>query len=284
VIDYNAQACFVPGNTIPNFFPGLKVQLFHGLEWKKKSHFIIRDCFDLYCTHGPITTSRFNTLKQKHQNFNVMETGWPKIDALFDAVAMDIPEAKGPIILYAPTFSPKLTSAPELFSNIKLLSQTKPWFWMVKFHPKMDPKWIAQFQAIENQNLKVINTDAIAPFLQTAHLMVSDTSSVIGEFALLKKPTITFNNAAPDNYVINITHAGELESTIQQSLTNANLIESEIIEYIDQLHPYYDGKSSKRVMAAVTDMIERDLSHLKARPKNLLRNIKMRMKLNYWKG
>ena len=63
---YRPDACFVPGNVIPNFIPGLKVQVFHGLEWKKKGHFIIRGLFDLYCTHGPATTHKFNQLAKKH--------------------------------------------------------------------------------------------------------------------------------------------------------------------------------------------------------------------------
>lgn len=63
---YNPAASFAPGNEIPNFIPGLKVQVFHGLEWKKKGHFVIRDFFDLYCTHGPATTSRFNLLAKQH--------------------------------------------------------------------------------------------------------------------------------------------------------------------------------------------------------------------------
>ena len=123
VIEYDPQACFVPGNTIPNFIPGLKVQVFHSLEWKKKTTFRIRDCFDLYCTHGPSTTNTFNILKQKHQHFDVIETGWPKTDALFEAIPVNFPEARGPIILYAPTFSPKLTSAAELYDSIKKLSK-----------------------------------------------------------------------------------------------------------------------------------------------------------------
>ena len=131
VIEYDPQACFVPGNTIPNFIPGLKVQVFHSLEWKKKTTFRIRDCFDLYCTHGPSTTNTFNILKQKHQHFDVIETGWPKTDALFEAIPVDFPEAKGPIILYAPTFSTKLTSATELYDSINKLSKQQSWFWII---------------------------------------------------------------------------------------------------------------------------------------------------------
>lgn len=46
---YNSEAVFTPGNIVPAFLNGLKVQVFHGLEWKKKGHFRIRDFFDLYC-------------------------------------------------------------------------------------------------------------------------------------------------------------------------------------------------------------------------------------------
>ena len=283
VIEYDPQACFVPGNTIPNFIPGLKVQVFHSLEWKKKTTFRIRDCFDLYCTHGPSTTNTFNILKQKHQHFDVIETGWPKTDALFEAIPVNFPEARGPIILYAPTFSPKLTSAAELYDSIKKLSKQQSWFWIIKFHPKMNPKLVDQYRKIEGKNLKIIEQDSIAPLLKSAELMVSDTSSVIGEFALLKKPTITLNNAMPDDYIINISNHTELESAINAILADKTAIFKEVAEYAKQLHPYYDGQSSQRVLQAVNNMSEKNLDYLKPKPKNIFRHIKMRMKLNYWK-
>ena len=283
VIEYDPQACFVPGNTIPNFIPGLKVQVFHSLEWKKKTTFRIRDCFDLYCTHGPSTTNTFNILKQKHQHFDVIETGWPKTDALFEAIPVNFPEARGPIILYAPTFSPKLTSAAELYDSIKKLSKQQSWFWIIKFHPKMNPKLVDQYRKIEGKNLKIIEQDSIAPLLKSAELMVSDTSSVIGEFALLKKPTITLNNAMPDDYIINISNHTELESAINAVLADKTAIFKEVAEYAKQLHPYYDGQSSQRVLKAVANMSEKNLDYLKPKPKNIFRHIKMRMKLNYWK-
>mgnify|MGYP001394027489 CR=1 FL=1 len=283
VLDYKPMACFAPGNIIPNFFPGLKVQIFHGFEWKKKGHFKIRDCFDIYCTHGPITTNKFNSLKKEYCTFDVIETGWPKIDALFEAIPLNFPEARGPIILYAPTFSPKLTSAAELYDSIKKLSKQQSWFWIIKFHPKMDPKLVDQYREIEGKNLKIIETDSIAPLLKSAELMVSDTSSVIGEFALLKKPTITLNNLMPDDYVINISKHTELESTINDVLADKAAIYKEVVAYAKQLHPYYDGQSSRRVLQAVTNMSEKNINHLKAKPKNIFRHIKMRMKLNYWR-
>ena len=91
---YNPDVCFAPGNYIPNFIPGLKVQVFHGLEWKKKGHFMIRGYFDLYCTHGQATTERFKKLANKHQYFDVVETGWPKLDKLFSSPAFEYPKKK----------------------------------------------------------------------------------------------------------------------------------------------------------------------------------------------
>ena len=64
---YKPDAVFVPGNVVPDFIPGAKVQVFHGLEYKKKGHFAIRGFFDLYCTHGPLTTEPFQKLAKKHE-------------------------------------------------------------------------------------------------------------------------------------------------------------------------------------------------------------------------
>jgi len=284
VIDFNPIASFVPGNHIPSFFPGLKVQIFHGLEWKKKGHFKIRDCFDLYCTHGPITTDRFNILKGKHRSFEVIETGWPKIDALFDAKTAEFPELQGPIILYAPTFSPKLTSAPALFDTIRTLSTNTRLNWIVKFHPKMDPAWILRYKQIGNPQLKVIETQSIGPLLKAADLLVSDTSSVIGEFAILRKPAITFDNLVPEDSAINITQPSALAPAINDCLmSNDPALKKRIEENANRLHPYYDSDSSQRVLQAAQEMIDKDLSYLQPKPVNVFRNLKMRRMLRYWK-
>ena len=45
---FNADAIFVPGNAVPYYLRGLKVQVFHGMAGEKKGHFRIRQYFDLY--------------------------------------------------------------------------------------------------------------------------------------------------------------------------------------------------------------------------------------------
>ncbi len=287
---YNPAASFAPGNEIPNFIPGLKVQVFHGLEWKKKGHFVIRDFFDLYCTHGPATTSRFNLLAKQHGFFDVVETGWPKLDHLFTTPTMPIREQlhaqDKKIILYAPTFSPALTSAPALFDEIKRLSEKKDYHWLIKFHPKMATQWLEQYQVLVTDctkgNVEIIETSSINELLQTADIMVSDTSSVIGEFSLLNKATVSLKNKEPGDYLVNIEEAKQLEDAIELALNPSVQLQAAIKVYADDLHPYQDGQSAQRILSATEAILAHGKDAKKSKPLNLFRNLKQRKKLHYW--
>ncbi|TMM47534.1 CDP-glycerol glycerophosphotransferase family protein [Colwellia ponticola] len=283
---FNPDASFAPGNEIPHFIPGLKVQVFHGLEWKKKGHFVIRGFFDLYCTHGPATTSRFNQLADKHGYFDVVETGWPKLDYLFTTPAMPIREQvikQKKIILYAPTFSPTLTSAPELFEEIQRLSKTKAHHWLIKFHPKMAKIWCEKYQKLLADNVEIIESASINELLQTADIMVSDTSSVIGEFSLLNKAIVSLNNKEPGDYLINISDAKDLAQAIDKALTPSTNLKAAIKAYANDLHPYHDGQAAARILSATQQLLSHGKKAQKNTPWNIFRNLKQRKKLNYWR-
>jgi CDP-glycerol glycerophosphotransferase (TagB/SpsB family) len=282
-VGYKPEACFVPGNHIPNFIPGIKVQVFHGLEWKKKGHFQIRGCFDLYCTHGKSTTSRFKLLAKKHGYFDVIETGWPKVDPLFNTTPKQHFSTNKPTILYAPTFSPKLTSASDLFNEIKISSQSKKYNWLIKFHPKMSQHWIEQYNQLECEHIKVVNSCKINELFQSADILLSDTSSVIGEFSLLGKPIVTYNNSLPGDYLIDIKTPSELSTAIVAALSPSAQLKQAIANYCEELHPYRDGQSSCRIIDAVEYIFTNNKLAKKPMPLNLFRNFKLRRKLNYWK-
>lgn len=284
-VEFSPEAVFVPGNFVPNFIPGLKVQVFHGFEWKKKGHFRIRGQFDLYCTQGPLFTKKFEQLKLNHPHFNVAETGWPKMDTLFSAPAYEWPKQNPACktILYAPTFSPSLTSAPALFDEIIRLADKHEWQWLIKFHPKMAVNWIDKFRTISRDNVHIVDSETIAPVIQAADILVSDTSSIITEFALTNRPIVTFNNMSPETHLINIQQPQLLESAIEEALEpNAKLLE-QIKTNVAELHPYDDGKSSQRILDAVDNMLNSDQSMLKSKPLNIWRLFKLRKKLSYWK-
>ena len=131
--------------------------------------------------------------------------------------------------------------------------------------------------------LKIIESSNINTLLQSADIMVSDTSSVIGEFALLGKPVISLNNSQPGNYLINITEADELPQALQLALSPPETLISAINHYADDLHPYNDGNSSLRILEAVADIQSNGKKSLKPLPRNIFRNLKQRKRLNYWK-
>jgi CDP-glycerol glycerophosphotransferase (TagB/SpsB family) len=289
VFSYDPYATFVPGNMIPSFFPGFKVCVFHGFVGFKTRvkgnvnyHFIIRDCFDLYCTHGYSSTATFKELESKHKHFKVIETGYCKMDPYFDSTYPEKVENNKPVILFSSTFSPRLTQASTLLKTIEKLSLNQKWKWKVTFHPKMDINIVEAYKAIQHENLEFIETDKLAPHMIEADLMLGDNSSMITDFLLLEKPVVTFKNEAPQEHLHNITQVEQVESAIEYALEYPDKLMLSVRKFIQHTHPYKDGKSSLRVLEAV-DELASSFHKLKSKPRNIIRNLKLRKNLNYWK-
>lgn len=279
LINYAADAIFTPGNVVPSFVPGLKVQVFHGFEWKKKGHWRIRNCFDLYCTQGPFFTAKFNELQAKHQHFLVQETGWPKLD---NAIAPITQERKfSPTVLYAPTFSPAYCSTPELFEEIIKLSHSEDWQWLVKFHPKMDSTWIDKFRAQSHHKLKLVGDAHLASAFATADVLLSDTSSIITEFLLQGKPAVTYKNASPDPVFIDFVEAPQLKSSIETALHDVSRKER-IEQFCHSMHPYRDQLSSERILSCVENILTNNITAERRKPLNIIRHLKARKAYKYW--
>ena len=265
---YKSDVIFVPGNEVPHFLRGLKTQIFHGLAGEKKGHFRIRHYFDLYLTQGPYFTNKFNELKKQHKNFDVIETGWPKLDiygkdknryAKYKTELLETYKAEK-IILYAPTFSPKLTSGPHLVSQIKHLATTHPEYLILfKFHPLMAQEWLDVYKklALSTQNIIFQEEKNIIKFLLVADLLVSDTSSVIYEFILLDKPVITFNSISENINWENSNDYNTLEALVKTNLETDPFSKQRAIVNA-QFHPYNDGKSAERMVDAVRTYIAKN--------------------------
>ncbi len=290
VKNYNPCAVFVPGNVVPDFFPGIKVQVFHGLatdETGKKGHYRIRGFFDLYCTHGPEGTAKFEQLAQQHGYFQVKETGWPKLDPLFhDRLTGNLPfrliEGR-PTVLFGSTFSPTLSAARQLLPTIAELSATGRWHWLVTLHPKMDPETVDAYRALVGPNLDFIDSHHdLTPVLQAADVMLCDTSSIAIEFQMLEKPLVTYRTKVPGPHLIDVVSMVEVESALAHALTRPASLLVETRRFVDRLHPWRDGHSSQRVLEAV-DHFDGDARGLKQKPLNLLRKFKLRRRLGYYR-
>ncbi|SQH74668.1 CDP-glycerol:poly(Glycerophosphate) glycerophosphotransferase [Shewanella benthica] len=289
---WQPDAVLVPGNVVPNFIPGIKVGVFHGFNAGKmnhkgrEDHFEIRDCFDLYCTQGPATTQPFLRLAEKFGTFKVVETGWPTLDPMFRRDLENPYRIDGdtrPVILFCSTFSRSLSCASIIYEQIKVMSKQGNWRWLVQFHPKMSQDIVDKYKALENENLKFVETDNVLPLLKAADVMLCDTSSILIMFLLLGKPVVTFKNHTNSSHLVNVEQLGAIQPALEQALSRPSELMAKIGDYCDDIHPCRDGHSSERVLLAVDDLIESGISGLVSKPMNLLRHFKMRRKLGYWK-
>ena len=208
VYDFSPDAIYVPGNIVPYYLPGVKIQVFHGYAAEKKDHWIIRRYFDTYFTQGPYFTSHFKALSKKYGDFEVLETGWPKQDWIkanlhkYDAEREQLLSQSGKktIILYAPTFSPKLTSLPYIKEQLGRLAEERNALVLMKFHPLTRQEWVDEYRDWASQRNDVIFIDKgenVTKYQLMSDVLISDTSSTIYEFLLLSRPVIRGYCQAP---------------------------------------------------------------------------------------
>jgi len=288
IIDFNPHAVFVPGNVVPSFIPGLKVEVFHGLPSTKARkngelyHYIIRGMFDLYCTQGKSSTSRFIALAKKYKFFSVKETGWCKLDPLFPLENRHS-SSKKKAIFFASTFSPRFSKAKELYPFILEMLKKYDYTWYITLHPKMNQEIVQLYKSIDNNNVQFIESIHIIDYFKKSDLLLCDTSSIIYEFLTQHKPVVTFQTEKEEPFLINVKELNTLENTLIHTLENPNINNKNIEMAVNHFHPYTDGKSSQRVLEAVDDL-EEEIKYLsKRKPLNFIRNLKLRKKLRYWK-
>ena len=288
-IAWNPCAVMAPGNFVPNFLPGIKVMVTHGLISEKRRlkdgvvySFIERGLFDLYITHGPNTTRGWQEMARKAGYFEVAECGWSKLDPLFDG-SMEKTPSTGPVIYFASTFSHRLTAAPHLVDTVKDLLGRKSWHWLIHFHPKMPSQITDRYRAIQSDRLRVVEGHDTLRLLMDADIMLSDTSSIVSEFTLLQKPVVTFRNLSPQPYMINVRKPGEIGGALEMALNRPRKVMQAIEQHTRETHPWNDGLCSNRIVAATDQLVDKGLGHLRPKPRNVLRHWSMRRKLNYFR-
>ncbi len=283
-IDYKPDFVLAPGNFVDFRIPGLKVQLFHGLGVEKPSHFKIRPYFDIYCTSGPYVTQHYQRLSEKHHNtFLVKETGWSKIDYILNFPTenlkekLELPTDKK-IILYAPTFSPKMESSYDLLPIIPDIIK-KDEFWLIKFHELMEKRVVRIFKNYLTKNIAIIDKAEITPYLHAADLMISDTSSVLYEFMILNKPVITFKTISRFDKGINIEDPEDLRKSIDRVLENPLEHKHNRTIHINAVNPYCDGKTSERIISYLEQVLVHQIKPAHKRYINYFRRIKILRKV-----
>lgn len=289
VMAFHPIAVFSPVRYVPDFFPGIKVSVFHGYANRKRfeavdDHFTIRGCFDIYCSQGPSSTPTFRELERKYGYFRVYETGWPKADLYCTPEMQQLPHNERPVILYTSTFTRGLTSAPLLVEQIERLVEERPWEWIFMFHPLLDPAVSERYRQIAatHENARYIGNTFDAEPLRRADVMLCDSSSIIIEFMLMDKPVVTFRNSHPGPFLLDVREPQEVEPALERALTRPDDLMAELRKYAFYQEPHRDGRCAARVIDAVDDFLARGFDGLKRKPLNLIRKWKMRRRYHYW--
>ncbi|MEZ2419110.1 CDP-glycerol glycerophosphotransferase family protein [Luteibacter sp. RCC_6_2] len=275
------EAVYCAANWVSPALPGIKVQVFHGFNAQKREpdrgHFAIRGFFDLYVTQGPSTTLPFEELAREHGYFAVRETGWPKLDPLFgpaSAMALDIPPDGRPVVMYASTFSHRLSSAPAMVEPLRDMIARGDRHWLLTLHPKCPEELFAAYRGLEAPNARFFTSERLVDMERAADVLVCDTSSVVHEFAVMGKPVVTIANRVPQPFMLDVPTPGDVDAAIDHALSHPPELMAAIRAHGDDIHPYRDGHSSERVLDAVDEFLRGDFGLLKRKPLNLVRRFK----------
>lgn len=292
VMAYNPIAVFAPGNYIYDFFPGVKVAVFHGYPMKKRiekidDHFTLRGWFDIYCTQGESSTPYFQYLEKQNGYFKIYETGWCKMDSFFKSKLEAGPKRDRPSILYAPTFTKGISSAWVMEPVIRELAKEKDWNWIITFHPKLqtDTELIAKFEQLDKDfpNVDFRKMNKGLETFRESDVLLCDSSSLIVEYMMLDKPVVTFRNTHPGDFLIDVQELDEIGPAIERALTCPNDLMQNIRAYTSEHEGHRDGQNSARVLDAVDDFILNYQGKIKKKPLNLFRKLKLRWQLKYFK-
>ena len=260
------DAVFAPGNIVPYYLSGVKCSIFHGYAAEKRDQFHIRNYFDIYMTQGPYFTREFEKLQQQYDDFEVMETGWTRQDWIathrhdFDEERQNTLRQHGctHIVLYAPTFSPRLTSLPKIKDALVRLVEQRQVMLFIKLHPLTQQAWVDEYRQLAESHEHIVFEDdfAVTKYMLMADVMISDTSSTIYEMLLLDKPVITLDTVSQSPYWKDIKDTSQLVEAYDE-VFESDALDSRRQWIIQNYDPYTDGQCAHRMLDGVKDYIQR---------------------------
>lgn len=268
VKDFHPDAVFVPGNIVPYYLSGVKIEIFHGYA-EKRDQFVIRRYFDTYFTQGPFYTSRFKELARKYKDFEVLETGWTRQDWVYrnlhsyDNKRNELlkQHGKSRILLYAPTFSKSMTSLPFMQDALRRFAKEEDAVVLIKLHPLTQKELADEYRKLadEEEDIVFIDDYSVTPYILMSDCMLSDTSSTIYEELLMDKPVITLRTTVEPHkiYWRDMQEADELQTAWHDVMANEGKYTELRHEVISNYDPYLDGKVAHRMLEGARDYIKR---------------------------
>jgi len=237
--------------------------------------------FDAVCFWDAASEDRYRAEGASPQE--AWYTGYSQMDSLFrggPGADLGLPVGM-PVVLYAPTWNPGLSSAPMLGPRITELVRGEPADigLIIKPHPTIPawrPEWLAWWRAAALRDPLVRLVDAlddVTPLMLASDLLISDASSTIFEYLALDRPiTLLTNPDAPDDPDYDatdlpwrwrdlgdeVTDAADLAAVVRRSLADRGAASAKRRAYRDQLFgPFQDGRSALRIADSLLDLLSR---------------------------
>ena len=196
-------------------------------------------------------------------------TGMPRVDALLEknenaiqAFYQKYPQCKNKkCILYAPTFRGNIIDGLKIDPlNLEAVENSlgDDWIILCKFHPLLEN---VQYQAKRAIN---VNHEDLYTLMHVSSCMISDYSSIVFDYSLLKKPIISY---VPDlesykaTIGLNIDYnefPGDIcsnEKEVISAIEHLDSYDYENLEYFQKKYIVHtDGKNTERVVGLIESM------------------------------
>lgn len=187
------------------------------------------------------------------------------------------------MVLFASTFTERLSAAPHLLDAIAAEIARGDRYWLLTLHPKCAPELFERYRALAGANAFFVETEQLMAAQRAADVLVADTTSVVSEFVVQHKPVVTFRNRAPKAHMIDFDDPAALPAMLAEAFSPGPALRAALADYADAIHPYRDGCASERVIAATEDLLAGRLGRLARKPiKGRYNALQIRAKLGYW--
>jgi len=261
----------------------------HGLVGKRGiEHLPDRDSarrFDSVCVGDQTTIDRY--LRNRAAPQEMWLTGFPQMDPLFRrdrAPDLGLDRSR-PVILFAPTWNPQMSSTPLLGAEVADLilgprsAPSTDGTLVLKAHPTTamwNPEWLttwAQAAAADPRITVLAPTTDVTGVMLAADLMISDASSTIFEYLALDRPMvlITTPDAASDidydpydlpwrwrDVGDEVTDRAVLASVVADALAHPTRRAAERLSRRNELFgDLQDGQNARRVADRLVDLAAR---------------------------
>lgn len=263
----------------------LAILLYHGIGLKACYYTDFNPRINIRYVEGQY---RYDELKRRGVSTELVVTGFPKLDPLFDS---DNPEHRDddlildpskPTILYAPTFYPSSIeifgeSIAELTSDYNLIVKLHHFSWILDKYRHQKLLFMDLAEKYSHVQLLMPEKYNIIPYFKRADFLLTEASSTAFEFLAAGRPVIIcdfhhlrikhrifnrwFRKSRMDediqkhlDFAYHIQSPGQLSEVLGKSMKEGNDFSRRASEISEEFLGVLDGNASKRI---VDDIVKR---------------------------